>query len=401
MQVLPQLNMTMSNVGKQWICLDRDEDRTKRARPAQKEDIAAGRDVFEMEGMDGKWMESWDMRSKYTRRDKQLYNISFAHFARMMESAPKTSKEKEPAENEKSGEGQGGKTDKKEKEETAWYAAFHKVMECSHMCCTGVQKADCSSSCCSKPRSRLRRLPKKTTELPDRFDLSEPYAGEPKQMKKRKIPAILRFYKANAERDPFKYFLQELILFVPFGLAENGDMKDLLRHSDDKIAELYDKHQEHIKEVKQQVLPFLEDVTEQRFYAEEVNRQLNLEEVAAQMAAGKEEDNMRTMDADLPEAGDFVAVDPDLLEDDQDHVRISEYGRVIIPDKKELMRQTRNLDPEQRMVADKAIGFAKKIKRARAKGRRYPDPPHLMVHGAAGTGTKVFLILKILRSQKF
>ena len=93
---------------------------------------------------------------------------------------------------------------------------------------------------------------------------------------------------------------------------------------------------------------------------------------------------------DLPEGGDFVAVDPELLEDDdEDHVRISEYGRTIIHDKKELMRQTRNLDPEQRMVVDKAVGFAKKIKRARAKGRRYPDPPHLMVHGAAGTGNKL------------
>ena len=47
-------------------------------------------------------------------------------------------------------------------------------------------------------------------------------------MKRRKIPAILRFYKANAEKNPFKYFLQELVLFVPFGLAENGDMRDLL-----------------------------------------------------------------------------------------------------------------------------------------------------------------------------
>merc|ERR1712016_336187 len=106
---------------------------------------------------------------------------------------------------------------------------------------------------------------------------------------------------------------------------------------------------------------------------------------------------MRTMDADLPEAGDFVAVDPDLLEDDQDHVRMSEYGRTIIHDKKELMRQTRNLDPEQRMVVDKAVGFAKKIKRARAKGRRYPDPPHLMVHGAAGTGNKLYSLFEISR----
>ena len=222
-------------------------------------------------------------------------------------------------------------------------------------------------------------------------------------MKKRKIPAILRFYKANAEKNPYKYFLQELVLFVPFGLAENGDMKDLLKHSDDKIAELYDKHQEHIKEVKQQVLPYLEDVTEQRFYAEEVNRQLNLEEVAAQMAAGKEEDNMRTDDADEPEGGDFVAVDPGLLENDnKDHVRISDYGRIVIPDKKELMRQTRSLDPEQRMVVDKAIEYAKKIKRARVRGKKYPDPPHLMVHGAAGTGklSVPIYLFTIFRSQR-
>ena len=351
-----------------------------------------------MEGMDGKWIESWDMRSKYVRRDKLLYAMSFAHFARMMESAPKSTKEKEPAEQKNLDE--DGEAEAQNKEEGTWYAAFHKVMECSHMCCTAVQKPGCSARCCSKPRSRLKKIPKKTKDLPNRFDLSEPYAGEPKQMKKRKIPAILRFYKANAERNPFKYFLQELILFVPFGLVENGDMKDLLRHPDDKIAELYDKYQEHIKEVKQQVLPFLEDVTEQRFYAEEVNRQLDLEEVAAQMAAGKEEDNMRTLDAEVPEGGDFVAVDPELLEDKEDHVRISEYGRVIIPDKKELMHQTRNLDPEQRMVVDKAVGFAKRIKRARARGRRYPDPPHLMVHGAAGTGRSVYMFsdpLNILR----
>ena len=80
-------------------------------------------------------------------------------------------------------------------------------------------------------------------------------------------------------------------------------------------------------------------------------------------------------------------MDPALLEDDnEDHVRISEYGRVIIPDKKELMRQTQSLDPEQRLVVDKAIEYAKKIKRARSRGKKYPDPPHLMVHGAAGTG---------------
>ena len=133
-------------------------------------------------------------------------------------------------------------------------------------------------------------------------------------------------------------------------------------------------------------MPYLEDVTEQRHYAEEVNRQINLEEIAAEVAPGKEDDNLKTLEADVPEGGDFVAVDPELLENEDDHVRISDYGRIIIPDKMELIRQTRRFVPEQRAVLDRAVGFAKKVKRARAKGKRFPDPPHTMVHGAAGTG---------------
>ena len=116
---------------------------------------------------------------------------------------------------------------------------------------------DCDCGCCKGKRSKLKKRPKKTKELPDRFELSQPYAGEAKEMKKRKIPAILRFYKANAQKNPFKFFLQELLLFVPFGLAENGDTKDLLKHSDEKVAQLYDKYQEHIREVKQQVCLFV------------------------------------------------------------------------------------------------------------------------------------------------
>ena len=94
-------------------------------------------------------------------------------------------------------------------------------------------------------------------------------------------------------------FLQELILFVPFGLEANGDMKNLLRASDDQVVLLYEKYSEHVKEVKRQVLPFLEDVTEERFYVEEIRRQMDLEQVAMEVAAGKELDNMEALDAEV------------------------------------------------------------------------------------------------------
>ena len=68
---------------------------------------------------------------------------------------------------------------------------------------------------------------------------------------------------------------------------------------DDKIVKLYDKYREHIKELKKQVLPFLEDVTEERFYVEQIRREMETEEVGLQLAAGKELDNMEAMDAEV------------------------------------------------------------------------------------------------------
>ena len=60
------------------------------------------------------------------------------------------------------------------------------------------------------------------------------------------------------------HLCQELVLFVPFGLEENGDMQNLMQETDDQIVLLYEKYSQHIKEVKRQVLPFLEDVMEER-----------------------------------------------------------------------------------------------------------------------------------------
>ena len=38
------------------------------------------------------------------------------------------------------------------------------------------------------------------------------------------MPAVLRFYKSSKDTNPIRFFLQELVLFVPFGLVENGDI---------------------------------------------------------------------------------------------------------------------------------------------------------------------------------
>ena len=84
---------------------------------------------------------------------------------------------------------------------------------------------------------------------------------------------------------------------------------------------------------------------------------------------------------------DFVAVDPELLDGgEEDRVRVSDYARVVIPNRKEIAEKTRGLDKDQRKVVDITVKYARDIVKARSRGKAAPEPPHLMVHGSAGTG---------------
>ena len=304
-KLLPELVMTNSNVKKQWVCVGREEERTTRARKATKGDVEAGRQVFQLEGVEGDWMEQWDMRSKYLRRDTKIWNLSFAQFARMLETSSTSRRSKD----EETGDEPADLVED-EVEDTArecqdkdepWDVPFKKVMMCSHLCCTDKAKEDCEGVCCqsSPKRKKQSKKVKRATDVPELMELREPHVGEPKLMKRRQMPAVLRFYKSSKDTNPIRFFLQELVLFVPFGLEENGDTKNLLQETDDQIVLLYEKYSQHIKEVKRQVLPFLEDVMEERFYVEEIRRQLDLEEIGKELAAGKELENMEALDAEV------------------------------------------------------------------------------------------------------
>ena len=308
-KLLPELVMTNSNVKKQWVCVGKEEERTTRARKATKGDVEAGHPVFQIEGVEGEWMEQWDMRSKYLRRDPKLWNMSFAQFARMLEatSASRRTNDEETEDQPEEGDFDKGEEETAEEnqdKDEPWYVPFEKVMMCSHHCCTDNVKEGCEDVCCqAKPsRTKLKKKTKKlvrATEVPEMMELRDVYGGEPRFMKRRQMPAVLRFYKSNKDTNPLRFFLQELVLFVPFGLEENGDMQKLLQESDDRIVLLYEKYQNHIKEVKRQVLPFIEDVTEERFYVEEMSRQMELEEIGRELAPGKELDNQEALDAEV------------------------------------------------------------------------------------------------------
>ena len=309
-KIIPGMLLTNSNVGKQWVCLSRDKDRTTRARKAFPQDVEAGRDVFQLEGVTGSWIEQWDMRTKYCRRPAEYAHACFAQWARMMEAHSLTKKKDEES-------GEVGEAEENvdmsveegsEAVEEPWFAPFHKVMVCSHQCCTDKPKEDCEKACCQAKnrrrmswRRKLEKTPKtqKEEDLPALSEVSNPHTGEPRLMKKRKIPKVLQFYKHKKDINPIKFFLEELILCVPFGLEENGDTMNLLEEPDEQIVRLYDKYAEHIREVKSQILPFLEDVSEERFFVEEMKKHLDVEEMGLQVAPCKEIDNQEAMDAEV------------------------------------------------------------------------------------------------------
>ena len=93
----------------------------------------------------------------------------------------------------------------------------------------------------------------------------------------------------------------------------------------------------------------------------------------------------------MDENPEFSALDPELLEEgEEERVRVTDYGRVVVPNREYLKEKTRGLDKDQRKVLDITLKFARDVHKARLRGRAPPEPPHLMVHGTAGTGDKMF-----------
>ena len=50
-----------------------------------------------------------------------------------------------------------------------------------------------------------------------------------------------------------------------------------------------------------------------------------------------------------------------LEQEEEERVRVSDYGRVVVPNKEDLTKATRTLDRDQRKVLDIAIKFAKGV----------------------------------------
>ena len=373
-KVISSLSMTGANNSAQWVSLDRPEDKTKRMRRVPEQDQQTEQNLIKIEDRDGLWMRQWDMQDKYKRRSQELNKICFSQYSRMY-TATSRSKPGDTEDIEVNEEGTIEQHLIQEDEQAACdpFSAFKTLAGCNQDCCQGA-----------------------AIPLPELTRVDKPHKGEQSQMKLRQVPCALRYYKANKDKNPYKYFLQELMLYVPNGLPEHGTINDLGKSdkfctedlftlTNEELFDVYNHNTEHIIQVKAKVMPYLEDVEEQRFYVEEANKLLDTSRIGDELAPEREQDNDDALIEGDHDDPDYQHIDPDNIDIPQE-VKTSDYGRIQVPNKKELQIRTRKLDKDQRRVVDIIITYCKELDRAMTRQSPVPPPPHLMVHGAAGTG---------------
>ena len=99
-------------------------------------------------------------------------------------------------------------------------------------------------------------------QIPQVFKLRETFPRENPIMQKRSFPAALRFHKVNKDNSPHKFFLSELMLYIPFRDEEAEFRPD----NPDLLQEIYLRNQEKIRQIKSKVMEHLQSVEEARNY---------------------------------------------------------------------------------------------------------------------------------------
>ena len=349
-KLIPDMRLKGSNVTCQWVSLNIKEERSSRFRKATENQLKSGINAFKIEGHDGLFYETQDIWSKYLRRPEEIKDICFAQFAKMYQS----NKRDEDDNDEENEENMQDIDDSIKEKKMEYFEKFNFIMT-------------------------FENLELKGKELPKKIELKDLYPGEPKIMKRRTYPAALRYHKMHAANEPIKFMLSEIMLYVPLTAEVPLEMVNDIYHESYHGTKKVDL-------VKQQVMEYLEDVTEARYFVEEVMKELDVEKIGIVLDSNLEQVNDDCEDEKSEEHPEFQHLHPDLVDCDEKVNSKSIYRNIEIKCLKTLKENTRSLDVYQRKVVDIGVKYSKDIVKSRKNGCKGPDPIYLMVHGGAGAG---------------
>ena len=346
-KLIPDMRLKGSNVTCQWVSLSTKEEKSSRFRKATENQLKSGIDAFKIDGHDGLFYETQDIWSKYLRRPEELKDLCFAQFSKMY----RTNKTDDDDNDEENFEDIDDSINEKKIE---YFNKFNYIMT-------------------------YENLGSKGKELPKKIELKNLYPGEPKFMKRRTFPAALRYHKFHAANEPIKFMLSEVMLYVP--LTDEVPLE--------MVNEIYNDSYNEVKKVdlvKKQVMEYLEDVTEARYFVDEVMKEIDVEKIGLVMDPNVEQINADCEAEEFEDHPDFQHIDPNLLDNIEKVHSKSIYRNIEIKCLKTLKENTRSLDVYQRKVVDIGVKYSKDIVKSRKTCSKQPDPIYLMVHGGAGAG---------------
>ena len=346
-RLIPSMTLSMSNVTCQFVQTAPKEERSIMWKKATEEQLEAGIKAVKLDKREGYWYEQPDLWSKYLRRPPELEELCYAQFARMYKGSTYM-KFEEDDDNEME------ETIEKKIEVEDYNEKFHSVMT----------------------------YREEGARLPEHIELEDPRIGEVSYMRRRNFPAALRFHRVKKDKDPKRFMLNEVMLYYPLRNEVNEDNIELLyeeTHGNKRKVDI----------VKGQVMEFLEDVQEARYYVDQLktDNEMELKETAMMLDPTGEQENEDCEDEGNEEHGNFECFNPEeFLANESSVHQQSIYRRVDLLNKHELREKTRTLDENQREVLNVVIKYAKDIVKSRQNGNNPPEAELLMVHGGAGAG---------------
>ena len=363
MKIFPDMNLKDSNIASEFIHLGRKEDMSRylcRADPEQ--NYMDYVELFEVKEREGLYWEKPNWIDKYLRRDlSEWEELSLPQYVKMFsptnqgkEEDTDDSSEEEDLEPTVLEENYKRKLEK-DKAKYGKEVKFHYLIT--------------DSGDFGKP-------------LPNLMVINHPYPGEPRFLRKRRHPKSLRFFKAKRDREPERFFLHELMMYKSFNSADYERWQDPQNAMQD-----YEKYKDKIKKVKKQVMEWIEDVEEARYFVEEIMKnELNVEEIGRNIDPELQKEEIECEIEGVEEDEQYQHLDPGGLQD-QNMPSVNNWCRnLVLLDEKTLEIETQKLDAWQRKVVDSCLKYVRGLRKVAGGFGPMPMPDNMIIIGGAGSG---------------
>ena len=204
------------------------------------------------------------------------------------------------------------------------------------------------------------------------------YTGEPRFMKLRKKPLVIRIHKFKMDTEIHDFCYSQLELYYIF-----KDESERKRCEEDIsfCYKTYMDNKEDIDYVKRKAMPYMNYVEDAMETAQEIVNN----DIGDVLDPELERDNEDAQVEGFQEPDTFVAFDYD--KEPQDSLPPAQlFKRIEVNELDVLSQKTRELDDDQFYVATKVIDYAKSYQRSRTTDEPVPEPMLLKILGTAGTG---------------